>query len=372
MSLTMPKSAAEKAWEKQLANHQSGGDRAPQPPPRPGDWICSECWPKVNNFATKVVCYRCGAPKPPPGTKAPEAPVGIKIGVRGDSFLQTRHDTAKLKKYRNFKHEMARDAYETFGNCTVDYEINPGQNLLEVIRAIADGPTFDVLTVGIGIQDLVDPADYSKIAPLYPSWLNESLQTLAAAIMSKATQSLVWVGGPADFWWRPKQWDSYMEVARNTLREAGIQVVPRETVNWVMSQMKLSKDGACISNEDEAKDVFSKTWVMCIHAAAGDQMWGRLPDAQPVSIGIGQVPVAATAASANDDLDELDPSILEFLQSQGGQADPVTAPQAGRTGNQVVADGFTELAGGRARSRSPPNQPKPFNPFSAYGYKPAY
>merc|ERR1719223_2388879 len=96
--------------------------------------------------------------------------------------------------------------------------------------------------------------------------------------------------------------------------------------------MKLAKAGVCISNEDEAKAVFAKCWVMCVHAAASDPMWGRVPDPPgPASSGLGLVSVAPATAKA-DDLDDLDPSILEFLQNQGGQNDPATAHKAGSAG----------------------------------------
>merc|ERR1719162_1319815 len=107
-----------------------------------------------------------------------------------------------------------------------------------------------------------------------------------------------------------------MEMARNTLREAGIQVVPRETVNWVMDQLKLAKDGMSIScdhTDEEGNSIFAKSWVACIHAAASDPAWGRLPDS--VAPAMSDLVATATTASSGS-LGELDPSFAEFLEDQ--------------------------------------------------------
>lgn len=352
------KTAAEKAWEE----HQRGGGQKNVPPPRPGDWWCPKCWPKVNNFAAKAACYRCGTPKPPPGSgnEAPSRPTGIRFGVFGDSLLQTRHDTAKLKKYRNFHHDFNRDFYTTFGNCTVEHEINPGDNLYAVTRTIANASAYDVICVGIGVQDLVDPKDYGKIVPLYPSFVDDALRMLAAAIMSKATQSMVWVGGPADFWKRPKQWDVYMERARNTLREAGIQVVPRETVNWVMDQMQLANDGMSISNIETDKVKFSEAWCACLHAAATDPTWGRGADSLPANGIVQSAPAVQDQAGW----------AIAAVQA----AWEINADEAVQSSsvNQALVATEDPAERGRDRSRSPqPQKDVRYNPFAAFGYNPA-
>lgn len=273
----MQRTSAEQAWNQHFAGHQAakaGG----QPPPRPGDWVCPKCWPRVNNFASKIVCYKCGEPKPPPGTPLPEPePVGpvIRFGVRGDSFLQTRHDTAKLKKYRNFKPNFEQEFYAVFGNCTVDHSLNVGENINEVTKSIVNGPAFEILCVGISIQDLMHPTDWNKVGVMYPATLDLELQNLALAIRSKASGSMVWVGGPAEFWGRSQSWDNYMERARNTLRKAGVQVVPAETIAYVMQQITLSNDELHIANLDHEKEAFAKAWAACLYAAASDPTWGR-------------------------------------------------------------------------------------------------
>jgi len=271
--------SAEQAWN----NHISGyrvAKASGAPPPRPGDWVCPKCWPRVNNFASKIVCFKCGEPKPPPGTPLPAPePVGplIRIGIRGDSFLQTRHDTAKLKKYRTFKANFEAELWQTFGNCTIDHAINAGENISEVIRSIANGPEFEYLTVGISIQDLMDPREWNKVGLMYPPTLDRELETLALAIRSKASGSMIWVGAPAEFWGRSRSWDIYMERARNTLRKAGVQVVPAETIEFVMQQITLSNDEMHIANIEHEKTAFAKAWVTCLYASASDPTWGRAP-----------------------------------------------------------------------------------------------
>lgn len=202
------------------------------------------------------------------------APVVTQFGVRGDSLMQTRHDGAKTKKYRTMKAEFEIELYNVFGECGVDYELNPGENLREVVRSIANGPSFSILCVGIAIQDLLDPTTYAPV-PSYPLNLDQELTRLAAAILSKANGSMVWVGGPAEFWGRQRVWDTYMAHARNTLRNAGLQVVPVETVDFVMRQLTLSTDEFHIANVDAEKEVFAKAWATCLYAAAADPTWGR-------------------------------------------------------------------------------------------------
>merc|ERR1711912_99741 len=187
-----------------------------------------------------------------------------------------------------------------------------------------------------GVQDLVDPNDYSKIVPLYPSWLNETLRTLAQAVLSKASNAMVWVGGPARFWGRLRAWDNYMELARNELRQAGLQVVPKETVDWVMDQLRLARDGISISNIDEHKVIFAQSIAACVRAAATDPTWGR------------DAPVDISTA-------------FDFT---GG----ASAQVAGSTDPGAATAAAALLGGARERSRSPPQR---VNPFAAYGYNPA-
>jgi len=275
-------SAAERAWQNHIQAHQTAKANG-QPPPRPGDWVCPKCWPRVNNFASKNVCYRCGEPKPPLGTVVPEptpeqkksSGPKINFGVRGDSLLQTRADEAKAKKMRTFKTEFETEFWEIFGNCYVDYSISAGENINEVTKSITDGPIFDYLCVGVSIGDLMDVREWNKVNLMYPPTLDRELELLAVAMRSKAQGSMAWVGAPGEFWGRGTTWDTYMERARNTLRTAGLQVVPAETVNFVMNQMTLSNDGMHIGNMEHEKSTFAKAWATCLMAAASDPTWGR-------------------------------------------------------------------------------------------------
>lgn len=268
------------AWAEHIGNYKKGpgggggtGSGNGPPPPRPGDWLCQVCKPKRNNFARQTECFKCGAPK---GSLAKEEPVGIRFGVRGDSFLQTKHDTTKLKKTRNFKRDFETSFWDVFGNCEVDYEIQAGECLGAITQMIMNGPSFDILCVGVGIQDLMDQNAWDKIAKAFPATLEQELQNLALAIKSKAGGSMVWVGAPAEFWGRKpaERYDAYLEHARNTLRAAGIQVVPEETVAFVMNQMTLSKDETHILNNEHEKEIFAKGWATCLYAAASDPTWG--------------------------------------------------------------------------------------------------
>jgi len=336
---------AEKIWAEHLASHQAGkgagGGGGMTYVPRPGDWPCPKCWPKVNNFAFKHVCFKCGTPKPEGGALVeptkPQAPAGINFGIRGDSLLQTRHDSAKLKKYRNFKPDFETAFWNVFGNCTLDHDISAGEKVREVAVKIANGPAFDILCVGIGIQDLMDPNEWNKILPFYPPSLDQELECLAAAIKSKANGSMVWVGGPAEFWGRGDRWDSYMAHARNTLRKSGIQVVPSETATFVFQQLTLANDEAHIANLDHEKEAFAKAWATCLYAAAADPTWGTAVADEPNSMEIRFA--------------EGSPASMQALSN--------AAPQ-GRPG----------------RSRSPPRQAqgqaRPFNPFAAKGYRSSF
>ncbi|CAL1134971.1 unnamed protein product [Cladocopium goreaui] len=52
----------------------------PPSPMRPGDWICAEC--NNHNYADKINCNRCGAPRPPDVSHPPSF-AGKGAGVKG-------------------------------------------------------------------------------------------------------------------------------------------------------------------------------------------------------------------------------------------------------------------------------------------------
>lgn len=66
-----------------------------------------------------------------------------------------------------------------------------------------------------------------------------------------------------------------MAHARNILRNAGLQVVPIETAEFVMNQMTLSSDEMHFSNIEAEKVIFAKAWATCLYAAAADPNFGR-------------------------------------------------------------------------------------------------
>jgi len=269
-------------------------------------------------------------------------PSVINFGVRGDSLLQTRHDGAKSKKYRTMKAEFELELYNVFGECHVSYELSAlncanEENIREVVLSIANGPSYQILCVGIGIKDLLDQESWNPL-PSYPDHLDQELQCLAAAILSKANGSMVWVGGPAEFWGRQRLWDTYMARARNTLRNAGLQVVPSETVDFVMNQMTLSSDEFHIANVDAEKEVFAKAWATCLYAAAADPTWGRAITGE-----IEEVSAAAATWTSPPVTEASEPD----LKVNRGSSEPDMKVNRGRRPD-------------RSRSRQrPAEQPKP-------------
>jgi len=273
-------SEAEKAWAQHFQKYQaavaSGSPTTTMPSDfdyRVGDWKCPKCKKQV--FATKYACFKCGTPKPRPGEVPLQKPT-TKFAVRGDSLLQTRHETSKYtnKKHRNFKGEFEDTFWNVFGESTVDHSLNVGSNLADVINNISTGETFDIVCVGISIQDLLDQHAW-EVLMQYPPHLDSELERLAEALKAKGKGSLVLVGGPASFWKRPPRWDAFVARARNTLRRAGIQVVPAESVDSLFESLELSCDHFHIANIDSDKENFAKAWASWLLAAGGDPNWGR-------------------------------------------------------------------------------------------------
>lgn len=226
-------------------------------------------------FATKYSCFKCGAPKPRPGER-PELKPTTRFAVRGDALMQTRHETSKYtnKKHRNFKGEFEDTFWNVFGESTVDHSLNVGCTLADVINNIATGETFDIICVGISILDLLDQHMW-EVVMQYPPHLDEELTRLAEALKTKGKGSLVLVGGPSSFWKRPPRWDSFIARARNTLRRAGIQVVPSESVDDLFETLELSCDHYHIANIDSDKENFAKAWASWLLAAGSDPNFGR-------------------------------------------------------------------------------------------------
>lgn len=276
-------SEAEQAWAKHLAQYQaavaSGAPTTSMPSDsetRVGDWKCPKCKKMV--FATKYACFKCGAPKPRPGDPPKKE---TKFAIRGDSLMQTRHETSKYtnKKHRNFKGEFEDVFWNIFGDSVVDHSLNVGCPLADTINNISTGEVFDIICVGISIQDLLD--DYWQPVMAYPPHLDAQLERLAEALKAKGKGSLVLLGGPASFWKRPPRWDAFVAHARNTLRNAGVQVVPKEMVDHLFESMELSCDHFHIANIDSDKENFAKAWASWLVAAAGDPQFGRALTNEP-------------------------------------------------------------------------------------------
>jgi hypothetical protein len=218
---------------------------------------------------------------------------GIKFAVRGDSLLQTRHEGSKnTKKYRNFKPDFESEFWTAFGESTVDHTVNVGQAVRDVTLTISIGSKYDIMVVAIGIQDLIDQSSWQVVAN-YPPNLDNELEQLARAMLEKSPPngSLVLCGGPARFWNRPPRWDTFMARARNTLRRAGVQVVPAEIADEVfLNKLHLSSDGHHILNMDNEKEIFAKSWASWLLAAGADPNFGRAITDEPVEQPVFSVP----------------------------------------------------------------------------------
>jgi len=284
--------SARDAWEKHLANYQEGKHGAGGIQIRPGDWQCPKCWPKVNVFASRSACFKCGTPRDgsaqPAVAAAPAIPEppGVQFGVRGDTILQLRHEqgSKSAKRWRTFKQEFERELWTMFGNCQVDYHLmgeNSGEpeRIQNVALHIANGADFDILIVGIFVHDLIKAEGWEgySVVTAFPDYLEEQLKYLAAAIKLKSKGSMVLLGGPADFWKFSPRWNTYCARARNILRKEDIAVVPVETADAVFENMSLSKDGLHFSNVEHEKDYFAKAWVQWLLASSADPTFGKVP-----------------------------------------------------------------------------------------------
>lgn len=228
-----------------------------------------------------------GGPQPEKKQRLEPAPAAvstkpiIQFGVRGDTLMQTMCETKGkyAKKYKTFKPEFDNEFWNAFGDCFVDYTVD-GFFTQDVITSIKDGPSFDVLCVGITCSELFGAWEessktHSKIVMSYPEALDVAMQELAAAILSKSKASMVLCGGPSQIWDYPPRWDVFVERASNTLRRAGVQVVPRDTATAVLERMELAEDCVHFAHSETHKLFFVQAWKDWLLIAAQDAQFGR-------------------------------------------------------------------------------------------------
>lgn len=195
----------------------------------------------------------------------------IKIGIRGDSILSTRHETAKKRAFRSFKQEFI-EQFSQYGNCFIDYELNPGEKVREVTKKIRSGQAFDILLVGIGMNDLLEGScDNNIVKSDWPYSFEADLGDLALAMTQKSATHLIIVGGPSDVWAYPERWDSFVLRAQQILALSGARCVPSNEVAHIMRQMKLSHDKLHFAHDDDTRDVFAKAWAYWLHTYVGLQ-----------------------------------------------------------------------------------------------------
>lgn len=254
------------------------------------------------------LCYKCGeaghlagkcpyggpfVPRPDPEPKAAPAPKiqapAISFVVHGDTLMQTRYEgkSKSAKKARTFKADFEGCFWEAFGNSSVEYTVD-GHYIKDVIYGIKAGPDADIMVVGITCNELIvpwekqrKPGAVNEILMNYPASLDKELESLAHAILSKSKGSLVLCGGPASMWNYPPRWDVFVERASNTIRRAGVQVVPRDTANAVMERMELAEDGVHFAHNDTFKQYFAQAWKDWLLIAAQDKTFGRTISEDP-------------------------------------------------------------------------------------------
>lgn len=187
-------------------------------------------------------------------------PETLSFGVIGDSLLASKRDSAKKKKFSNFKEEFEVEFQKTFGASVIDYTVCTDAGIGEIATSILGGSSFDVLCVGLGFNDLMDKKN--EVLQNYPPMLDMNLKKLANAIKRRANRAIVLVGGPASIWSYPEVWDKHMERASATLEKAGLQVIPQESAMVVMQQLELAKDGLHFSGDNkESSMLFAQSWA---------------------------------------------------------------------------------------------------------------
>lgn len=187
-------------------------------------------------------------------------PETLSFGVIGDSLLAAKRDSAKKKKFSNFKEEFQVEFEKTFGTSVIDYTVCTDAGIAEISTSLLGGSSFDVLCVGLGFNDLMDKKN--EVLQNYPMTLDMNLKKLANAIKRRANRAIVLVGGPASIWGYPEVWDSHMERASGVLEAAGIQVIPSESALVVMQQLELARDGLHFSGDNkESSMLFAQSWA---------------------------------------------------------------------------------------------------------------
>jgi hypothetical protein len=190
-------------------------------------------------------------------------------------LLQCKHEGGSkyAKKWRNFKADFENELYNAFGNVDVDYtlSIEDGGRIKDVIKTVAEGAKYDIMIIGIIVQDLLVQDSYTgawSVIPEYPESLDSDLELLAATILSKSNGSMVLAGGPSSFWGFAPKWDNFLAHVRNKLRSSGLQVVPVELADPVFAQMSKESKGFYFANNDEQKEMFVKQWAAWLIAGS--------------------------------------------------------------------------------------------------------
>eukprot|EP00931_Biecheleriopsis_adriatica_P082564 TRINITY_DN56019_c0_g1_i1.p1 TRINITY_DN56019_c0_g1~~TRINITY_DN56019_c0_g1_i1.p1 ORF type:complete len:325 (-),score=70.29 TRINITY_DN56019_c0_g1_i1:46-1020(-) len=187
---------------------------------------------------------------------------GLKIGFRGDSLMQTKTNGRK-KKSGSFVSEVEAAFEDLVGkDGLLDYKAWAGLGIDEISKQLQNGPAFDILCLGIGVNDFLEPDDCTgkRLLHEYPESLDDDVSKLASVVLDKSKKSLILCGGPASLWGYPPRWDGFVERLHRTLRHAGLAVVPQESASRVLSQMELCRDGVHFSTDEERKAFFAKAW----------------------------------------------------------------------------------------------------------------
>lgn len=192
----------------------------------------------------------------------------VRVGFRGDSLLMTRADGERKRKFKSFQAELESAFYSAFAERAIDYYPHAGASVREIAKTIRDGPHFEILCVGLGVNDLLDPKT-EKVLAHYPEHLDDSLRSLAEALGEKSTKSLVLLAGAASIWHFPAVWDSHVEHMHETLAETDATVVPGDEASAVMHEMPLNSDGMHFLNDEDSKAFFAEAWVKWLHEYCG-------------------------------------------------------------------------------------------------------
>jgi len=191
-----------------------------------------------------------------------------KIGFRGDSLILTRSEGTRTRKYKSFKAEVDNAFGIAFKVSHVDFSPSPGGMVREVTQAIQRGPHFEILCVGLGCNDLLNPKT-ETVLPTYPATLDAHLKELVAAVLEKSSKHLFLLAGHSSIWSYPVVWDDHIEHLHATLEDAGATVIPQDEGTKVMSQMPLNSDGIHFLHDDEGRQVFAEAWVQWVVKFAG-------------------------------------------------------------------------------------------------------